>query len=408
MGAFRILSLPLMGFGSFLSESWTAFRGETPHSEVPPLEASVGAVLEAVLDRSFTLGVNLMAGVPNPADIRRAHEAMKLAADTIEDQGWLLNPAAFHRIPPPLSDVEETEHTGFQFLRRVHYKQVRFDSGYHAHPSLEGERWRDFTSNRDGYAYILEHEDKPDRPWIVCIHGFSMGDATSNFAAFDAHRLHHELGLNVLMPVLPLHGPRAGGRASGGEIITTDYVNMIHFFAQALWDIRRLIGWLRRGGANQIGVWGISMGGYTSALLAGFDGDLECVIAGVPPTDFPNVARDNLPWIMGTYERDLSTDWRDVRRMMHPVSPLTFDPLVPKDRRFIYAGIADRVVRPDQARALWRRWGQPEIQWFSGGHVAMQMRSGVVDFVEDALCASDMLPNLAEAGEPGDETEAAS
>jgi predicted alpha/beta hydrolase family esterase len=82
--------------------------------------------------------------------------------------------------------------------------------------------------------------------------------------------------------------------------------------------------------------------------------------------------------------------------MMYAVSPLTFDPVVPKDRRYIYAGIADRVVRPDQARALWRRWGQPEIRWFSGGHVAMQMRRGVLDFVEDALCASGMLPKLDE------------
>ena len=180
--------------------------------------------------------------------------------------------------------------------------------------------------------------------------------------------------------------------------MSTDFVNMVHFFAQALWDTRRLIGWLRRGGVEQIGVWGISMGGYTTALVAGFESDLDCVIAGIPPTDFPNVARDNMPVLMRSFEEDLNTNWQAVRTMMHPVSALTFDPVVPKDRRFIYAGIAARVVRPDQARALWRRWDQPQIQWFSGGHVAMAMRSSVVDYVEDALCAAGMLPALDDDG----------
>jgi pimeloyl-ACP methyl ester carboxylesterase len=377
----RLLTLPLMGFGSFLSESWTAMRGETPLTEVPPLEPSFGAVLEAALDRSFTLGVNLLAGVPNPSEIRRARLAMQRAAAVVEAQGWLDDPAAFYRTPPPLENWEATKHTAFQLARRVPYEQIRFESGYQPHPALEGDRWSDFVSNRDGYAYVLEHEEFPDRPWLVCIHGFSMGDPISNFPAFNAHRLHHELGLNVLMPVLPLHGPRASGRTSGGEMMASDFVNMIHFFAQAVWDIRRLLSWLRASGAQRIGLWGVSMGGYTAALLSAFAADLECVIAGVPPTDFPNVARDNLPWIMRTYEHDLATDWEAVRKMMYPVSPLTFDPVVPKDRRFIYAGIADRVVRPDQARALWRHWGRPEIRWFSGGHVAMQMKTGVIEFV---------------------------
>ena len=36
---------------------------------------------------------------------------------------------------------------------------------------------------------------------------------------------------------------------------------------------------------------------------------------------------------------------------------------IPVEKRFIYAGVADRVARPDQARALWRHWGRPEIEW---------------------------------------------
>lgn len=394
MAEFRLLTWPLLGAANLLAETWSAIRGEAPHTDVPPLEASLLAVLEAVLDRSFTLGVNLLSGVPNPAAIRLAREATQQAGDTIEAAGWLDDPVSFHPAPPPLEHWEESAHTGFQFTRRISYKTIRFESGYRPRPALAGEKWHGFTQNRDGYAYVLEHEEPSGRPWVVCVHGFGMGSPLTNFASFDVYRLHHELGLNVLMPVLPLHGPRAGGRTSGGEIMTSDFVNLVHFFTQAVWDIRRLLSWLRASGADRIGLWGVSLGGYTSALVAGLESDLECVIAGIPPTDFPNVARDNLPWIMRSFDPELATDWEAVRKMMHVVSPLTFEPRVAPDRRFIYAGIADRVVRPDQARALWRRWGEAQIRWFSGGHVAMQLKPGVLDFVEDALSASQMLPDL--------------
>ena len=69
------------------------------------------------------------------------------------------------------------------------------------------------------------------------------------------------------------------------------------------------------------------------------------------------------------------------------VSPLAFDPLLPVERRFIYAGVADRVARPDQARALWRHWGRPAIHWDQSGHVAGAFRRQVRGFVADALAS---------------------
>ena len=95
---------------------------------------------------------------------------------------------------------------------------------------------------------------------------------------------------------------------------------------------------------------------------------------------------------MQGFDIELATDWHSVRQMTHMVSPLTFDPLVPKESRFIYAGIADRVVRPDQTRALWRRWERPEILWYSGGHVASQFKREVLDFVKKSLADSGMPP----------------
>jgi hypothetical protein len=67
--------------------------------------------------------------------------------------------------------------------------------------------------------------------------------------------------------------------------------------------------------------------------------------------------------------------------MMYPISPLSYEPRVPVAGRFIYAGVADRVSRPDQARALWRHWGRPEIEWLASGHVMTSRKREIRPFL---------------------------
>ena len=94
-----------------------------------------------------------------------------------------------------------------------------------------------------------------------------------------------------------------------------------------------------------------------------------------------SLARDNEPWAYEAYGGDLQTDWPLVYEVMHPVSPLTFQPRIPHEGRYIYAGVADRVARPDQARALWRHWGKPSIEWLSSGHVMASMKPELKPFL---------------------------
>jgi hypothetical protein len=217
-----------------------------------------------------------------------------------------------------------------------------------------------------------------------------MGTPLVNFAGFPVRLLHEELGLNLAFPVLPLHGPRGLGGMSGGEVLSPDYLRMVHLFAQALWDVRRTLSWIRARSDEPVGLHGISLGGYVSALAAGFEPDLGCVIAGIPPVDFPSLANDNQPWIMRRYDDEFEVDWKLVRAVSHVVSPLAFPPQVPHERRFIYAGLADRVVKPYQPRALWRHWDEPEIHWFSGGHVLGIWNESIRDFMVRALETTGM------------------
>jgi hypothetical protein len=321
-------------------------------------------------------------------------EEAKAAHDFYEERGWLEDPAAYHRRPPRLRDVASEDAAVWvrPGLTPTRYQHLSWESGFEPHRGEPGgERWQAHPANGTAHAYVMQHAQP--RPWLVCVHGFAMGAPAVNFVGFPARFLHEKLGLNLIFPILPLHGPRAaGGRMSGSEVLSPDYLRMVLLFAQAAWDVRRTIAWVRAQGAEDIGLYGLSLGGYVSALVSALEDDLRCVIAGIPAVDFANLARDNEPWIMRRYDRDFALDWQLVRKITHVVSPLAFDPHVPREGRFIYAGVADRIARPDQARALWRHWERPAIHWFQGGHILGLRDRGIEPFVENALRETEMLP----------------
>jgi pimeloyl-ACP methyl ester carboxylesterase len=303
------------------------------------------------------------------------------------ERGFHDDPASYHRSPTAPTEVARSAARAWTGPRATAYEKLAFASGYAPHAGEPGgRRWQKHPTNHTVAAQLLEHEGEP-RPWVVCVHGFGMGTPVPNFAAFRVETLHRGHGWNVVLPSLPLHGPRGSARISGGEVLAPDYLRLAHLFAQGVWDVRRTIAWIRARGGTKIALYGLSLGGYVSALVASLEDDLAGVIAGIPAVDFPNVARDNEPWVMRRYGDDVKFDWDEVRAATYAVSPLSLQPKVPLERRYIFAGTADRVARPDQARALWRHWDRCEIHWFSGGHVAAQWNPTVAPFVDAALGA---------------------
>jgi hypothetical protein len=384
----RWLALPGLGIGSFLLEGVAARRGRSPYTEVPPVEPTLRVIAEAALDRSFTLGMNLLTGVPHPTAVRRAQAEAAAMAAFVGERGFHADPARYHRTPKAPRTVVREHASAWMGRQPTRYEVLSFPSGYAPRPGEPGgQRWQRHPSNHTVHAQLFEHAGEP-RPWVICVHGFGMGTPLPNFAAFRPATLHRDRGWNVVLPSLPLHGPRGVGRLSGSEMLAPDYLRLVQLFAQAVWDVRRVIAWIRARGGTQIALYGLSLGAYVSALVASLEDDLAGVIAGIPAVDFPNVARDNEPWVMRRYGAEVRIDWEEVRAATHAVSPLALEPRVPRERRFIFAGTADRVARPDQARALWRHWDRCAIHWFPGGHVAAQWNPTIAPFVDAALAAS--------------------
>lgn len=381
----RIFAIPGLGLGSFVLEGWAAWRGHSPYSDVPAVEPSLRVVAEAAMDRTFSVGMNLLTGVPHPSALRRAQADAAAMAAFAAEHGFREEPARYHRTPTAPREVSRRPGRVWAGPRPTRFHHVAFPSGYAPHEGEPGRRrWLAHPRNHTVHAQVLEHAGPP-RPWVLGVHGFGMGTPLPNVAAFRALRLHRDLGWNVVLPTLPLHGPRGVGRLSGGEILAPDYLRLVQVFAQGVWDVRRVLAWVRARGGHRIALYGLSLGGYVSALVASLEDDLAGALIGIPAVDFPNVARDNEPWLLRRYDRVDHIDWAQVRAATHVVSPLALEPRVPRERRFIFAGTADRVARPDQARALWRHWDRCAIHWFPGGHVAAQWSPTVAPFVEDAL-----------------------
>lgn len=312
---------------------------------------------------------------------RRLRNELGDGVEMFNDRGWIDDPRSYHRDPPPLTRPKLTK----RFAAGLAYEHLVVRSRYEPHREEPGRaRWLDYEKNRDAHAWVLRHPGPP-RPWLICINGYRTGSPLVDFTAFGARRLHHRYGLNLAFPVTPLHGPRAKG-ASGDRVLFGGAMNTVHTAAQAIWDIRRLKSWITdTQSAPAVGASGISLGGYFTSLLACFEDDLACAIAGVPEADLVRGMRRNVEALLPPFYEQWGLSWRSLERVNRVVSPLAMEPLIPHEARYIYGGLVDRWVRPGNVRALWKHWDEPAICWYEGSHLSFPFEPNVTRFVGKAL-----------------------
>lgn len=216
-----------------------------------------------------------------------------------------------------------------------------------------------------------------------------MGRAAVDLTLFRAHWLHRDLGLNVVLPVQPMHGPRARGLPKRAVFPGEDVLDDVHAAAQSVWDVRRLLSWIRREEPeSKIGLNSISLGGYIAALVASLEDGLTCAILGVPVADLVELLGRHAGLQRDDPRRKTVELAAPIGQM---ISPLSLSPRVPMQGRFIYAGVADRLIHPRrQIERLWEHWGRPEIVWYRGGHTGFFQSRPVQQFVGAAVRQSGL------------------
>jgi len=256
-------------------------------------------------------------------------------------------------------------------LARGTVDNISFRSSFTAvNPALR-RRWSSLSSNNIVRAQHWRHADGP-RPTLCVIHGF-LGSSYLANGRFFSLPWYYRSGYDVLLYTLPFHGKRAEKLSPfpGFGYFAGGLGGFAEAMAQAVHDFRSIIDYLRHTGVDRIALTGISLGGYTTALVASVDDRLEAVIPNCPVVT-PITMFDD--WFPANKLIQLGLRLSHVSRAELTAGlsyhcPLNYRPLVPKDRRMIITGLADQMAPPNQAVMLWEHWNHCALHWFPGSHV---------------------------------------
>lgn len=358
---------------------------------IPPLQASplawaTVAVDELTLSAAYLLRRRSSQTVTDDVQLTAAESVARL-----DRAGVLADPGLLYPQPAAPDDLRRSRRsrTGTAF------EHLSFPSTWTPPVPLEVDQaWSDPGGNGRVHAYLIRHGDRP-RPWLVMLHGHLMGEPR-DLRLLGSLRLQADLGVDIAHLVLPMHGPRS--RGTGHPFPGLDPTLNLVGMAQAVHDARALLALLRQESDTPVGVYGISLGGHVAGLLAGFEPDLGCVIAGVPTTDTSTMLADTMRGHWGEETVETSHVMDPAPRMLSRlVSPLAYPAVVPHDRLFVYGAVGDRLVTPQQALALWQHWDRPEIHWLQGGHIANNIRSArrfiCAALQRNGIAASDGMGN---------------
>lgn len=258
-----------------------------------------------------------------------------------------------------------------EWVARGTVDNIAFASGFRAINPTMRQRWSALTANNIVHAQHWRHRDGP-RPTLCVIHGF-MGSSYLLNGLFFSLPWYYRSGYDVLLYTLPFHGQRAEKFSpfSGFGYFTSGLSGFAEAMAQAVYDFRSIVDYLRHIGVDRIALTGISLGGYTSALLASVESRLEAVIPNcpvvMPAKLFDEWFPANKLVKLGLRLTNISRDELIAGLAYH--GPLNYRPLLPKDRRMIITGLGDRMAPPEHAVTLWKQWDRCALHWFPGSHL---------------------------------------
>jgi hypothetical protein len=329
----------------------------------------------------------------NPIALRNAIRDADLYAGLAESA----DPTRFFERPP--SGVRVRAEKG-RWLPRFEPEDgtcetLRFESPFQPVNPSQHKPYLRHGANRFAHARVLRHRQGP-RPTIVAIHGFTADWYLINEWVF-ALPWFYRMGCDIVLFTLPFHGPRQSrcspfsghGYFSGGPSRLNEAV------AQSVYDFRILFEWLQRQrGVEQIGVTGLSLGGFTTAILASVEERLSFAIPNVPVVSLADLVLEWQPigWLLRAASATMRMDLTDVRRLVAVSCPLTYRPVLPSERLMIVSGVGDRLAPPKHSRLLWDHWGRCRIHWFPGSHIIHMDRGAYLTEMARFMVGRGFLP----------------
>lgn len=275
-----------------------------------------------------------------------------------------VDPSAFYDAPPALHDVRERRVRDAALgAETAEVVDLSWSSGWSCRLPEQRERFARWPENAT--CHVRMFRGRAPRPAIVCIHGYRAGTFSFEERAFAASWL-FRLGLDVALFTLPFHALRAPAHRRRTPLFpTADVARSVEAFGQAVWDLRRLVAWLRARGAPKVGVMGMSLGGYTTSLLATVERGLEFAVPFIPVADLTDVVVDHEA-LRGVVVPASLVDAG--KRAMALVRPLGRAAAIPSERILVVGADGDRITPRAHAEALAAHFGA-ELVTFPGAHL---------------------------------------
>lgn len=262
--------------------------------------------------------------------------------------------------------------------KRLHYRprgiaavDLQFDSPFVPRNPALRDRYLAQKRNRTAWAQHWTHPDGP-RKTLIFVHGIIEGWYGLNSVWF-ALKWFYRQGYDVVQVTLPFHGYRreAHHPFSGYGFLGGGLPNLNEAMLQSICDLRVIADYLRAQGAPSVGISGLSLGGYLSALLAVVDPRLAFCIPNSPLVSPIDMARDWQPSGLllkaVMWKNGMSID--ELRSGLAVHSPLSYAPKVDAKRVMVIGGAGDRFTPPRFVRLLHQHWPGSHLHWFPGNHV---------------------------------------
>jgi len=283
--------------------------------------------------------------------------ALSLIRSTYDEPRFITSPELFFPEPPPAHPlcVRVREQGGSGVFDATWPSQhvplvPEFRDGYVAH-----------VNNRTAHARLFLAPEP--RPVVIALHGYLGGPYAFEERAFPVRWMVRR-GFDVALAVLPFHALRAS--TSGTPPFPgADPRYTIEGCRQAVHDIRALVSYFLGRGAPSVGVMGMSLGGYTTSLLATLDARLSFAIPIIPLASFADFARDQGRLGSG---QEVNAQYQAYDEALRVVSPLARPSKLPPERVLVLAAAHDRITPKAHAERLAAHFGS-RLVTFPGGHL---------------------------------------
>jgi dienelactone hydrolase len=224
--------------------------------------------------------------------------------------------------------------------------------------------------NNTVHAEYFRPKRPGKRPAVIVLHILG-GDFP--LSRLFCNRLAQQ-GVAALFVKMPYYGPR---RQPGvpTRMISPSAEETVAGMTQAVLDIRRATAWLaaqEEVDDEQLGIFGISLGGITGALASTAEPRLQNICLLLAGGDIGRVALDSpeikkvrgkLPELEGNPERFLE--------QLALIDPVTYAARARGRRILLLNASHDEVIPRACTESLWKGLAEPEIVWYAGGHYSV-------------------------------------